>query len=371
MPKERRVIEDLFSQVGVTINGPNEWDIQVYDERLFERLLREGSLGLGESYMDGWWDAKSIDNLTYRILRWERDGVVQPFSTKLLILKCRLFNYQTKLLARRVAVEHYDLSNFLYSKMLDPWMQYTCAYWRNADDLDKAQEDKLDQICRKLELKRGEKLLDLGCGFGGLAKFAAEHYGCSVTGYNISKEQVAWARGWTKDLPVEIIERDYREAKGTFDKAVAVGLCEHVGYKNYRTLMQVVHRCLKSEGVFLLHCIGGNVSRVTTDPWLEKYIFPGSVMPSPAQITKSFESYFVMEDWHNFSVDYDKTLMGWYKNFQNNWEELKAAGYDERFYRMWKYYLLLCAGSFRARKNQNWEVVLSKRGVEGGYLSLR
>lgn len=372
----QRVVESFLSTIGSAIDGDSKTDIHILDPRFFARVVNQGSLGLGESYMDGWWDVESLDKFIYNIIRAEQDSKIVPLSTKWLILKSKLFNYQTQILAKRVAQEHYDLSNFLYSRMLDPWMQYTCGYWRGAKDLNQAQEHKLDQICKKLDLKPGDRLLELGCGFGGLAKFAAENYGCRVTGYNISKEQVAWARNWTKGLEVEIVEQDFRQAqchanRGAFDKAVAVGLFEHVGYKNYRTLMKVMHSCLKDSGLVLLHCIGGNQPRVTTDPWLEKYIFPGSVMPSASQMASAFEGLFVMEDWHNFSVDYDLTLVAWFQNFDSHWDEIKSRGYDDRFYRMWKYYLLLCAATFRARKNQNWEVVLSKRGVESGYLSTR
>lgn len=362
---DKKLVEAFLDPIGVKINGSQDVDPQIIDDRFYSRVISEGSLGMGESYMDGWWDVKSLDKFMRLLVAAGYDRKVIPLSTKLLILKSKLFNHQTKNLSKRVAQQHYDLSNFLYSKMLDPWMQYTCAYWRNAKNLNEAQNNKLDQICKKLQLKSGDRLLELGCGFGGLAKFAAENYGCHVTGYNISKEQLRWAREWTKGLSVEFIEQDYRHAeslanKGAFDKAVTVGLFEHVGYKNYRTLMRIMHHCLKKGGLLVTHFIGGNESRVTTDPWLEKYIFPGSVMPSASQVARAFEGLFVMEDWQNFGPDYDLTLMAWYENFHQHWEEIKAQGYDERFYRMWKYYLLLCAGTFRARKNQNWEILFSK-----------
>lgn len=356
----------LFENAGVTLNGNRPIDPKVLDERFYQRVLAGGSLALGESYMDGWWDVESLDGLICQILLHGADQKVIPFSTKIQIIKSRILNMQDRVRSLRVAQEHYDLSNELYSEMLDPWMQYTCAYYANAANLNEAQEHKLEQICRKLQIQSSDKVLELGCGFGGLAKYMAEKRGCSVVGYNISKEQAAWARNWTSHLPVEIMGQDYRNASGTFDKVVAVGLCEHVGYKNYRTLLEVAHRCLKPGGIFLLHSIGGNVTRVTTDPWLEKYIFPGSVMPSASQLSQAFENLFVMEDWHNFGEDYDRTLMDWFYNFDRNWDKIKKLGYDQRFYRLWKYYLLMCAGSFRARKNQNWEIVLSKGGTPDG-----
>jgi cyclopropane-fatty-acyl-phospholipid synthase len=363
---QRRIIEGLLQGIGICVNGSADHDLTVLDERFFTAVLAQGRLALGETYMDGWWTSPKPDQFITKLLEAKIEDQVTPWSLKLQILAAKFLNQQDRIKCRRVVVDHYDLSNHLYSKMLDPYMQYTCAYYANAETLEQAQIDKLEQICKKLQLKSSDKVLELGCGFGGLAKYIAENYGCQVVGYNISKEQVAWAKNWTKDLPVDIRLQDYRDAVGSYDKVVSVGLCEHVGYKNYRTLMKIAHRCLKDRGLFLLHCIGGNESKFTTDPWLEKYIFPGSVMPSAEQLSQAFQGLFVMEDWHNFGVDYDLTLMHWHENFVKNWQELSSE-YDQRFYKMWEYYLLMCAGSFRARKNQNWELVLSKGGVVGGY----
>jgi cyclopropane-fatty-acyl-phospholipid synthase len=173
-----------------------------------------------------------------------------------------------------------------------------------------------------------------------------------------------------KGLPVEIRLQDYREVNEPFDHIVSLGMIEHVGSKNYRTYMQTAHRCLKDDGIFLLHTIGSNRSVRTTDPWIEKYIFPNSQLPSIRQLALASEGLFVMEDWQNFGVHYDKTLMAWYQNFDAGWDELKST-YSERFYRMWTYYLLSCAGSFRARKNQLWQIVFSKQGISGGFVPPR
>jgi cyclopropane-fatty-acyl-phospholipid synthase len=254
--------------------------------------------------------------------------------------------------------------------MLDTRMVYSCGYWKNATTLDAAQEAKLDLICKKIGLKKGMRVLDIGCGWGSFAKFAAERFKVSVVGVTVSKEQVTLAREFCKDLPVEIRLQDYRKMKESFDRIVSVGMFEHVGYKNYRTFFQVAHRCLKDGGLFLLHTIGGNFSVKGTDPWINKYIFPNSMLPSVAQISAAIESRFILEDWHGFGTDYDKTLMTWMQNFNTHWAELKQQ-HSERFYRMWKYYLLSSAGSFRARRNQLWQIVLSKHGVPGGYTSIR
>ena len=277
---------------------------------------------------------------------------------------------QTKIRSQKVTQEHYDLGNDMYSKMLGDSMQYTCAYWKSAKTLDEAQEHKLNLICRKLQLKKGDKVLELGCGWGGFAQFAAQNYGVQVDAYNISKEQVEYARERNRGLPVNIYLADYRDAKGTYDKVAAIGLCEHVGYKNYPTLMDVAHCSLKKHGLFLLHTIASNTSTTHCDPWFNKYICLHGMLPSVKQLGETMEGLFVMEDWHNFGPDYDRTLVAWFHNFDNHWAVYKEQ-YGERFYRMWKYYLLSFAGAFRARRTQLWQIVMSKDGIPGGYESIR
>ncbi len=366
----RRTVEALLAEADVTLNGNRPWDIHVYNDRFYSRVLAEGSMGLGESYMDGWWDCEKLDEFFCRILRAHLDEKVKPLKMVFSSLFARVYNFQTPSRSFKVGETHYDIGNDLYARMLDKLMIYSCAYWKGAATLDEAQEKKLDLIARKLELKPGMKVVDIGCGWGGTAKFLAGKYGVQVLGITVSKEQAAFAREFCKGLPVEIRLEDYRKLNGKFDRVVSVGMFEHVGYKNYRTFMKVVRRCLKNNGLFLLHTIGCNVSQVTTDPWIEKYIFPNSMLPSAKQICEAAEGIFVMEDWHNFSAHYDRTLLAWFENFDNAWNDLKSK-YGERFYRMWKYYLLSCAGAFRARSNQLWQIVFSPEGKMGGYESVR
>ena len=365
--------QKILSHAGITVNGTKPYDIQVHNPDFFARAIREGSLGLGESYMDGWWDVKELDQFFDKVISANLDTKVPKTEFLKLAVKMVLFNRQTKSKSKQVAEQHYDLGNELYTRMLDKNMQYTCGYWKNAKTLDQAQVDKLKLICEKLQLKKGMKVLELGSGFGGLARFMAKEDGCEVVSYNISKEQIAYAREWCKGLKVTFVEADYREAKGTYDRVVSIGLCEHVGYKNYRTFMELAHRCLKDDGLFLLHTIAGNTSVFSTNAWIDKYIFPGGMLPSAKQLSTASEGLFVLEDWHNFGADYDKTLMAWEQNFVKHWRELKGTSkkYDDRFYRMWRYYLLSCAGSFRARRIQLYQIVYSKKGVRGGYKSLR
>jgi cyclopropane-fatty-acyl-phospholipid synthase len=321
--------------------------------------------------MEGWWDCQSLDEAVNRFLsrRLLRRLPLGP-ARFLGALSARLFNLQSWSRSKTVARVHYDLGNDFYRDMLDGRMQYTCAYWKDARNLDEAQEHKLDLICRKLHLRPGMSILELGCGWGGFARFAAERYGCRVKAYNISERQVEYAREQARGLPVEILLQDYREARGRFDRVVSIGLCEHVGYKNYRNFFQIIHRCLKDDGLALVHTIGGNRSVTTTDPWLDKYIFPHSVLPSARQLAEGVERLFVLEDWHNFGPDYDRTLMAWQANFSRNWSRHEAK-FGDGFRRMWEYYLLSCAGTFRARMNQLWQIVLSKHGVPGGYAPVR
>jgi len=367
----KKTAQRILNIADIKINGNNSWDIQVHDDRFYQRALAEGSLGLGESYMDSWWDCKRLDEFFYKILRADLDNKVKIKGILWNVLKSKVINMQSKSRAFEIGEKHYDTGNELFQYMLDKRMVYTCACWKNAKNLDDAQEAKLELTCKKVGLKPGMKVLDIGCGWGSFAKYAAEKYKAEVTGITVSKEQAELARKLCKGLPVKIKLQDYRDVNEKFDAIVSLGMFEHVGPKNYRTYMKKVHNCLKDNGLFLLHTIGKNISEGgVIDPWVDKYIFPGAILPSPEQITNASEGLFVLEDWHSFGEDYDKTLIKWHNNFENNWNKLKG-NYDEKFKRMWNYYLLSCAGSFRARKNQVWQIVFSKNGVEGGYKSIR
>ncbi|MBS3752825.1 MAG: cyclopropane fatty acyl phospholipid synthase [Anaerolineales bacterium] len=363
MPSQSEtIIRDMLAEAGVEVNGPDPWDLQVHDDRFYRRVLREVELGLGESYMDGWWDCEAIDQLICRLLKARLDERLRGnWKLMLHVLRTRVFNLQSRSRAFEVGEKHYDLGNDLYQAMLDKRMNYTCGYWREADNLDDAQEAKLDLVCRKIGLEPGMRVLELGCGFGSFAKYAAEKYGVEVLGVTVSKEQVALATEMSRGLPVEIRLQDYREVEGQYDRVISIGVMEHVGVKNYRTYMEVVDRTLKPGGIGFFHTIGDNVSETGTNVWTNKYIFPNGMLPSIAQLAKAMEGLFVMEDWHNFGPYYDPTLMAWHANFEAAWPELKDQ-YDERFYRMWRYYLLSSAGGFRARSSQLWQVVFTRIG---------
>jgi cyclopropane-fatty-acyl-phospholipid synthase len=361
--RAKSIISELLQQAGIRINGNHPFDIQVHNEKFYERVIREGALGAGEAYMDGWWDVEQLDEFFNKVLRARLDEKLKgsTLRVKWYFIRARLLNLQNFRRAKQVAEQHYDLGNDFYEDMLGPTMNYTCAYWNQADNLDQAQINKMEMVCRKLELKPGLKVLELGCGWGSFAKYAAEKYGVEVTAYNISTQQVKYAREITKGLPVKIIHDDYRKATGQYDRVLSIGIMEHVGYKNYRHYMELVHRTLKDDGIAFIHTIGSNISTTTANPWTEKYIFPNGMLPSIAQLSKAMEGLFSIEDIHNIGPHYDRTLMEWYRNFEKNWPKYKER-YGDRFYRMWRYYLLSSAGGFRARQTQLWQIVFTKIG---------
>lgn len=359
--KLKEQIQKFLSLADVKIGGDRQWDITVNNREFYPRVLRHGSLGLGESYMDGWWDCHALDQLFTRILSAELDRKA-GWNLGLILrhLSAVVFNRQTKSRAKRVAEQHYDLGNDLYQNMLDHRMVYTCGRWEHASNLGEAQEAKLDYVCRKLGLLPQMTLLDIGCGWGSLAKFAAEKYGAKVVGITISSEQVELAQRLCDGLPVEIRLQDYRDVTGSFDRVASLGMFEHVGYKNYRRFFQLARRALRPGGILYLSTIGANRSVHATDTWIDKYIFPNSHLPSAAQIGAAIDGLFAVESWENWSPDYDRTIMAWFQNFQSHWQSLQSR-YSERFYRMWKYYLMLAAACFRSRKNQVWQILLARQ----------
>ena len=355
---KQKVVE-LLKIAGITLNGSHPFDIQVHNEKFYSRVLAEGFLGLGESYMDGWWDCDRIDEFIYRLFDANLRTRLKTWNDYLAVIEATILNRQSKSRAYQVGKQHYDIGNKLYQCMLDDNMIYSCGYWKEANDLNAAQEAKMDLVCRKLFLTPGMRVLDIGCGWGGVARFAAQHYGVKVVGVTVSKLQAETAVKVCEGLPVEIRLQDYRDITGHFDRIYSLGMFEHVGFKNFSTYMRFVAQHLAPDGLFLLHTVGANYTDKVGNAWVEKYIFPNSMLPSIAQIGAAAEKKLVMEDWQNFGPDYDLTLMAWFNNFDAHWPELKAQ-FDERFYRMWKLYLLSFAGAFRVRENQLWQIVFSR-----------
>ncbi|WP_379945368.1 cyclopropane fatty acyl phospholipid synthase [Echinicola jeungdonensis] len=371
MDAYQKTIQDLLQDLDITINGSQPWDIQVHQKYFFKRVLQSGSVGLGEAYMDGWWDCESLDQFFTKILGAELDKKVKGnWNVMLQGLKARIFNQQNRAHSKKVIAQHYNTGNGLYEKMLDKHMMYSCGYWDGAETLEQAQENKLELICQKLKLEPGMKVLDIGCGWGGFAAYAAKNYQVQVVGITVSEEQEKLAKKRCEGLPIEIRLQDYRDVDEQFDRILSIGMIEHVGYKNYPVYMKVVNRLLKDDGITLIHTIGGNKTGFVTDPWINKYIFANSLIPSAAQLSNAMEPYFILEDWHNFGLHYDYTLMEWLRRFKAAWPELQGK-YNERFYRMWEYYLSSCAGSFRSRKNNLWQIVMVKSTYPKEYKSVR
>ena len=375
-PRDSRAplwIDSLLRRCGIHLNGSGPVDVKIHNADMYKKVMTRWSLGLGESYMDGDWDCEQLDEAFNRLLRLDVDQLALGVTLARSgwdIARTKLFNLQSKSRARIVGTVHYDIGNDLFERMLDPHMIYSCGYWEAAKDLAEAQEHKLKMICEKLDLRPGERLLEIGCGWGGLAAYAARHYNVEVLGITISQEQQRLAQSRCAGLPVQIELMDYRELNGQFDKIVSVGMFEHVGDRNYRGYFKQAYQLLKDDGLFLLHSIGSNITTHATDPWINKYIFPNGKIPSPIEIAKNIDQLFLIEDWHNFGQDYDKTLMAWHDNFEKSWPSL-CSNYDQKFYRMWKYYLLSSAGYFRSRQGQLWQIVLSKRNKRSIYRSSR
>ena len=362
-----QTLQELLAAADVRLDGERPWDPQVHDPRFARRVLAGGSIGLGESYMDGDWEVERLDQFLERLMRAGLDRTARlPLRALATVAWHRLINPQTGRRAFRVGEQHYDTGNDLFEAMLDRRMAYSCGYWKDADTLDAAQEAKLDLICRKLRLQPGMSLLDIGCGWGSLLGFAAERYGVSAFGITVSREQAELARKRCAGLPVTVEVMDYRELDQRFDAVASVGMAEHVGWRNYRTYLETAHRCLAPGGLFLLHTIGSNRTVRRTDPWIQKYIFPNSMLPSVAQLGQAAEDLLVVEDLQNFGPDYERTLMAWDENFRAAWPRL-AEHYGERFYRMWRYYLMASAASFRARRIQLWQWVLAREPAAERY----
>ena len=367
----QQLVAGLLGKADIRMNGERPWDMQLHDPAALERALAEGNLGLGEAYMAGAWDCDRLDVFFEHLLGAHLDREVPPARLAWHALQVKLFNRQNRTRAWEVGRAHYDLGNDFYEAMLDPGMAYSCGYWRGADDLAAAQAAKLDLICRKLGLQRGRRVLDIGCGWGSFMGYAARRYDVQCIGVTVSKDQAAWARRRYAGLPMEFRLQDYRELDeralgGRVDAIVSVGMFEHVGHKNHRQYMEVAARCLADDGLFLLHTIGKNRREAVPDRWIDKHVFPNGETPSIGQIGDAIDGLFVCEDLHNFGADYDRTLMAWHSNFEAAWPRF-ADTLGETFRRKWRYYLLSCAGAFRARELQLWQWVLSRDGVSGGY----
>jgi cyclopropane-fatty-acyl-phospholipid synthase len=375
------LVADLLKQADITIGGPRPWDIAVRDARFYKRAIAGGAIGLGESFMDGFWDCPALDQAIARMLRadlrkklklapWMAADIVAEHVPNLAYVWPGLRPYLSRFRSFKAAAEtHYEAGNDFYQTVLDKHMIYSCAYWADgATTLEQAEDAKLAMSCRKLDLRPGQRVLDIGCGWGGFAKYAAENFGVTVVGYTISAEQRALAIERCRGLPVEIRLDDYRNITGRYDRVASFGMFEHVGRDNFVTYMQVVDNSLVDDGLFLLESIGDDISNSRCNPWFQKYIFsaPTSMFPSIKEIAAAAEGRFTVEDWHNFGADYAPTLRAWNDNLIAHRDWI-VARYGERFHRMFVFYFLSCAGAFEARVYQMWQILFAKRGLAQGF----
>jgi cyclopropane-fatty-acyl-phospholipid synthase len=350
--------------------------LNVSDDSVWYDIITKANLGIAEGYMHGKIDVDPLPLFlsllndtsigTRRKEKFDVLGMVIGAIEAPTQMMGWLFNLQTKELSSRVTKQHYDAGNDLYEVMLGPSMSYTCAYWKDAENLDQAQEAKFNLIMRKLELQPGMKVADLGMGWGTAAAYMHKHGKVNVTGVSLSEKQVEWAQNNLVKDGLRFIWSDYREhcedpdIVGTYDRIYSIGMFEHIGPKNYEPFFKCIKALLKPDGLAVVHTIGEPDFVAASDQFLEKYIFPGAVIPTLPMATKAFEHHFILEDFQNFGHDYSKTLAAWHVNSLKFFRENPNA-YSPEFQRMWEYYLKMCEALFELRINQLWHFVLSPR----------
>ena len=349
----------------------------VHNERFYRRALFGGDIGMGEAFMDGDWsspDLVALVRLAVRNLNEVESGnkLFSALSSIADSIRHRLRG-NTMSGSRRNISYHYDLGNDFYRLFLDPTMAYSCACYRTpGDSLEQAQLNKYESICNKLDLRASDHLLEIGTGWGGFAAYAARKYGCRITTTTISRQQHDYAKELFAGLGapgerITLLLEDYRNLRGQFDKIVSIEMFEAVGLRFYDTYFRACDRLLKSDGTMVLQTITMNeqkfpVYRKRCD-WIQKYIFPGSELASVAEILRSLGRCTRLSLFHaeDIGLHYAETLRHWRERFLLHTEEVKAQGFDERFLRMWEYYLSYCEGAFRERHIGDMQLVLTKQ----------
>ena len=342
-------------------------EIIIKNDIFFNKLLDRGELGLAESYMDGDWESNDLGNLLKKLMFYQDilESKAKYQTINFLYLKIfstyeSFFNTNTLIKSPENIQKHYDVGNDLYNKMLGTTMQYTCAYF-NKDDmtLDEAQESKMDLIAKKLDLKEGMDVIDIGCGFGSMANYLAKKYKVKVTGVTLSPEQKNFSDEYFGNENVSIEVKDYRLVRGKFDRVYSVGMFEHIGSKNYKEYFDKCYDLLKDDGIMFCHTMG--ISRPNyhqNEYFASKYIFPEGELPDMLNLTEGYSEKWRLEDFQNIGISYSKTFDAWRENI-GNWETLE--GYDERFKRMWEYYLHLFAENFRCQNFLLFQNVFTKK----------
>ena len=342
--------------------------LRIHDRTFFRRIATRGKLGFGESYTAGEWDADDLPALFELLLRNARDAAARHAGARrVLDLRPRLRRRNGVRRARRNIAYHYDLGNELFELMLDETMTYSCAVFERSDmSLEQAQQAKYDRICDTLSLAPGDRVLEIGCGWGGFAHHAAARYGCRVTGLTISREQAHVARGRTAGLPVEIRELDYRDVEGTYDKVVSIEMLEAIGADQYGTYFETIDRVLARGGRAVVQTILVPEQRWeryrSTPDWIERYVFPGCLIPSLATLADAAarSSRLGIYGVDEIGSHYAETLRRWRENVHREIAAVRRLGYDRRFERVWDFYLSFCEAAFRTRWLRDAQLLLAR-----------
>jgi len=356
---------------GMGVGALRPVTVRIVDRATEWALLRRPSLAMGEAYMDGrlrieQGDTRALLDLVAYNFRWDADGGAAPSLWRPWRLLAGFDSLNRRARSRRNVAHHYDLSDRLYDLFLDADRQYSCAYFVEPEvGLERAQYDKKAHIAAKLDLKPGQRVLDIGCGWGGMALYLNKVADVDVLGITLSKEQLQVARrravaaGVADRVRFDLI--DYRDVAGTFDRIVSVGMFEHVGPPHYRAFFHKCRSLLATDGVMLLHTIGRADGPTATDPWVAKYIFPGGRVPALSEIAPALEHERLwLTDLEVLRLHYARTLDHWYDRVQAARREIETL-YDARFFRMWEYYLAGAAAAFRYEAHVVFQLQLARR----------
>jgi cyclopropane-fatty-acyl-phospholipid synthase len=347
--------------------------LTVNDLALFRRLATRGKVGFGESYTAGEWDADDLVAL-FELLLPNADGAARSHGNirRILELRPRLRRRNGLVRSRRNIAYHYDLGNDLFSLMLDETMTYSCAVFEHPGaTLAEAQRAKYERLCRQLELRPDDHVLEIGCGWGGFARHAAENHGCRVTGVTISHEQALVARERTRELPVEILEQDYRHIEGRFTKVVSIEMIEAIGDDQFGTFFSTIDRVLAPGGQAAVQSILVPEQRWDryrrTPDWIERYVFPGCLIPSLEALTHAAagHSRLGLYGVEEIGEHYAETLRRWRANVHHRIEDVRRLGYDRRFERTWDFYLAFCEAAFRMRALRDAQLLFARPGSGG------
>lgn len=349
--------------------------VMVSDFSFYQDMLLKGTLGAGESYIEGKWECNSLYELFRIIVKQQEnmDGLDKGWAKLLQTFHRSIKKLSKNSLsgAKKNISTHYDLGNDFFQTFLDPTLCYSSALFTKAElSLEQASIEKMKRICDQLELKKGEHLLEIGSGWGGLAMYAAKNYDCKVTTITLSTEQKNFVEQKVKEEglegKVQVYLRDYREMSGCFDKIVSVEMIEAVGHEYHKTYMQIIDSCLKEGGLAMIQAILLPDDRydrhLKTKDFIQQYIFPGSIIPSKKRLKEAMEKTKLEEvDYYEMGQEYAKTLLYWNQAFQNKKEKIKQLGYSEQFIRMWEYYLNYCAAGFKENYLLTGQILLEKK----------